>query len=102
MNEWRPATESDVQNIMIEDQRLFTDEQRELFDKYSVSLERVQIRRFNKLENAFIVAKKGPSVLYYEDVEEGFNVSHRLIKGIIEDSGCEQDTLGIGLLKLAL
>ena len=61
-----------------------------LFDRLRVPFRQVNLSRFGNRESVFVVAQAGTIVMYYEDVEEGFNVSELLSDGSIATPGCEQ------------
>jgi hypothetical protein len=44
-----------------------------------------------------VVARNGGEVVYWEDVEEGFNLSPIDNNGLIVEHSCNQDDLGIAL-----
>jgi hypothetical protein len=76
-------------------------EQRELFERCKVTPYLVPINRIGKVEAVFVVASVGDIVLYYEDIEEGFNISSLLPDGSIATPGYEQWELGHALGHLA-
>lgn len=51
-------------------------------------------------EGFWAVAKYKNFVLYYNDIEEGFNISEFGKEGEIKEYGAEQDELQIALIKL--
>ncbi|WP_413840997.1 hypothetical protein [Lysobacter zhanggongensis] len=65
-------------------------DQHRLFERFKVEPYRVPVERRGVTEGVFVVAKAGGRVLYYEDVEEGFNVSVLLHNGSIAAPGYEQ------------
>ncbi|AFD07185.1 hypothetical protein [Solitalea canadensis] len=48
----------------------------------------------------WVVAIYGRKVIWYNDIEEGFNVSDYKSYGVIDDYSCEQDDLNWTLIKL--
>jgi predicted esterase YcpF (UPF0227 family) len=53
--------------------------------------------RYGVNESVVVVARKGDEVIYYEDVEEGFNVSPISQEGRILEHWCSQDELRFAL-----
>lgn len=95
--EWIPATLEEVAQIVEADLEACDDEQAALFEAFAVQPYFAPIHRFGKIENVVVVAKKGDEVMYWEDVEEGFNVSAVDAKGVILNHLCDQDELASAL-----
>jgi|SRR5579872_38780 len=53
--------------------------------------------RYGKLDNVVVVARRGAEVIYWEDVEIGFNLSSVANDGTILENWCNQDDLGLAL-----
>jgi hypothetical protein len=68
-----------------------------VFQKYSIEPYFAGIIRHGELENVVVVAKKSDEVIYWEDVEEGFNISRVRSDGLILEHWCGQDELGVAL-----
>jgi len=97
MNGWRPISEPELDEL-IEAQLLeCSADQRMAFEKYRVPLQKARIMRSGNVEDVFVVAKNGSEVLYYEDVEEGFNFSPISESGEILKPGWDQDELKYAL-----
>ena len=95
--DWRPASIEDVQQIVAKDLAACDAEQRATFAKYAVEPYIAPITRYGKNETVVVVARKGNEAIYYEDVEEGFNVSPVTEDGRIAEHWCNQDELGFAL-----
>ena len=67
------------------------------FRQYGVEPYFAPIQRYGKLENVVVVARKSEDVIYWEDVEEGFNISPVGPDGLVLEHWCNQDDLGIAL-----
>src|SRR6266516_3701150 len=93
--QWKPATVEEVRQIIQDDLALCDNEQIATFKKYSVEPYPAPICRYNETEYVVIVACKGDEAIYWEDVEEGFNVSRVGQDGQILEHWCNQDELGI-------
>src|SRR5690242_7269544 len=75
MEEWRPATVEEVKNIIEKDLRACDAEQIAVFNRYVIEPYAAPMVRYGNMESAVVVARKGNEVIYWEDVEDGFNVS---------------------------
>jgi hypothetical protein len=94
---WQPTTVSDVKNIIERDLQECDDEQIAVFKKYAVEPYLAPILRYGKMERVVVVARRGDEVIYWEDVEEGFNRSPVAPDGRILEHRCNQDELRIAL-----
>ena len=90
MEDWRPASESEVLRILEMQIAELPSDQRRRFGELRVSLRRVPIAGSDPPEFVFVVAEVGDRVIYYEDVEEGFEVSSINDNGEIPERGCNQ------------
>ncbi len=98
MDKWKPINKEELILIISEQLSDCTSIQKSIFIKYSVPIKQYDIKRNNKNEQVFVVAIKDNEVLYYEDVEEGFNFSHLSDDGTIKEHWCDQNELNIALL----
>jgi hypothetical protein len=95
--EWRPATIADVKNILETDLPKCDDQQLATYRRYSVEPHFAQIARYGKIEKVVVVAENSGHAIYWEDVEEGFNISPLGPDGVILEHWCSQDELGHAL-----
>ena len=72
-------------------------EQFAAFQKYAVDPYLAPILRYGKIDNVVVVARRDSEVIYWEDVEEGFNVSPLSPDGQVLQHWCNQDELGLAL-----
>ena len=91
--EWLPATIEDVRMILDGDLQECDPEQTATFKKYAVEPYLAPIVRYGELEQVVVVARNGDEVMYWEDVEEGFNLSPIASDGKILEHWCNQDEL---------
>jgi len=91
--EWHPATVDEVKKIVREDLAECDAEQLSAFKKYAVEPYVAPILRYGQMENAVVVARRGDEVIYWEDVEDGFNLSSVSSDGRILEHSCNQDEL---------
>jgi hypothetical protein len=97
MEEWRPATIEEVKSIVEADLKDCDAEQMAAFDRYAVAPYAAPIVRYGKKESLIVVARRGKEVIYWEDVEDGFNISPVGPDGRILEHSCNQDELGVAL-----
>ena len=90
MNTWRPISKVELEELLKVQLAECLPEQRELFEKYCVPPYKVPIHRLDGVEEVYVVAKFPFGVLYYEDVEEGFEVDLIGEDGAIPKQGCNQ------------
>jgi hypothetical protein len=95
--EWRPATIADVKNILETDLAKCDDQQVAAYRRYSVEPHFAAIARFGKIDKVVVVAENSGHAIYWEDVEEGFNISPLGPDGVIRERSCSQDELGHAL-----
>jgi hypothetical protein len=95
--EWEPATVEAVEEILEADLAECDDEQVATFRRYAVAPYRAPILRYGKMESVVVVARKGDEVIYWEDVEQGFNISPVASDGRILEHWCNQDELRYAL-----
>jgi len=86
-----------VKKIVQRDLAECDSEQADAFEKFAVEPYAAPIFRYGTLESLVVVAQKGHEVIYWEDVEEGFNVSPIGTDGRILEHRCNQDELGLAL-----
>jgi len=97
MEEWQPATVDEVQNIVNRDLAECDAEQTATFEKYAVGPYLASIVRHGRKETVVVVARKGNEVIYWEDVEDGFNISPIDAEGQLLEHWCNQDELAFAL-----
>lgn len=98
MDTWQPITADEMQSLIDEQLLECTDKQRIIFAQYRVPLRPTPLMRYGQLEEVFVVAQRGDEVMYYEDVEDGFNFSPLTADGKIAEHWCNQDELKYALV----
>jgi hypothetical protein len=94
---WRPATMEEVLSIVEQDLADCDNSQKSVFDQFRVKPYFAKIARNNQLEQVVVVARKNNEVIYWEDVEEGFNISPITADQHISEPGANQDELRLAL-----
>lgn len=82
---------------MARDLTAYDAEQLAAFNKYRVEPFSAPIVRYGQTESVVVVARNGEQVIYYEDVEDGFNVSPISSDGRVLEAWCNQDELRFAL-----
>ncbi|MBZ5548095.1 MAG: hypothetical protein LAO22_09090 [Acidobacteriia bacterium] len=95
--EWQPATVEAVRKIVREHLAECDAEQAAVFKRYAVEPYVAPIFRYGEMESVVVVARRGDEVIYWEDVEEGFNLSPTAPDGRILEHWCNQDELRFAL-----
>jgi hypothetical protein len=77
MSTWKAMTESEFEALFLEQYGELDAHAREIFERFRVPTWRAIIRRSEMAgdETVFVVAQSGDGVLYFDDVEFGFNTS---------------------------
>jgi hypothetical protein len=94
---WQPATVEEVKEIVRRDLAECNDEQIQTFESFSIDPFKAVIVRYEQTERVVVVARRGDEVMYWDDVEEGFNISPVTSDGQILQHFCNQDSLGLAL-----
>jgi hypothetical protein len=90
---WKPITKEELEKELESQCSQLSKEERSYFNAIRVPLEPAKIERWGNLETVYIVAKKGSTIIFYEDVEEGFEISKLDKKGIVSEYGVNQFTI---------
>ena len=97
--EWQPATVEAVMQIIESDLKACDSKQVAVFKKYLVEPYSAPILRNGRSESVVVVARRRDEVIYWEDVEEGFNCSEVGPDGRVLEHLCSQDDLCLALNK---
>jgi hypothetical protein len=90
---WQPASIDDVMAIVNTDLEDCDPEQFAIYKNYAIKPFVAPIERYGRMESVVVVARNGNEVMYWEDVEEGFNISPISSNGRILEHRCSQDEL---------
>lgn len=94
---WETSTIDEVKQIIRRDLTKCTASQIEAFHRFAIEPYSAKLLRYGNVETAIIIARKGDDAMYWEDVEEGFNISGLSSDGMILEHGCNQDELHTAL-----
>jgi hypothetical protein len=99
---WQPISRAELEELLIEELQRCTQSQKDAFAGFRVQFYQVPIHRFGKLESVWLVAELPSGLLYYEDVEEGFEIGVLGNDGALHDQGCNQYELSHALAQAGL
>lgn len=100
--DWQPATIEEVKNILKAGLQECSSEQIAIFRQCSVEPYLAPIVRYEMSGEVVVVARKSDEVIYWEDIEEGFNISLVGPDGQVLEHWCNQDDLGVALARLVV
>ncbi|HRE18818.1 MAG TPA: hypothetical protein PLW86_17395 [Rhodocyclaceae bacterium] len=89
-NMHRPISVAELEAIVTNQLAECTASQQAAFAQYRVPFYQLPLHRFGQIETAFVVAHLPNGILYFEDVEEGFEISSLGKDGALPDQGCSQ------------
>jgi hypothetical protein len=93
-DEWQPISLAELQGEINGALGRMNATQRKLWDVICITPEKWQQDPYGKEGGGFwVVALIGTTVVWYNDVEEGFNRSHYSRYGFIDEYWCNQDEL---------
>lgn len=87
---WQPISLAALQELVAKELQRCSQKQKEAFARFRVPFYQVPIHRFGNHESVWVVAKLPSGLLYYEDVEEGFELGVLDEDGELQDHGCNQ------------
>ena len=87
---WEPISLAELEALVAEQLRFCTQPQAEAFARWRVPFHKVPIHRLGAIESVWVVAELPSGALYYEDVEEGFEIGAFGTDGALIEAGCNQ------------
>jgi hypothetical protein len=93
MYRWTPISRDELEGLLLDQLAKCSQEHAEQFARFRVPFRTASVMRGGVIESVFIVAQLGQVAVYYEDVEEGFNVSEVESDGSLTTPGFEQWTI---------
>jgi hypothetical protein len=90
MDSWQPVTLKELESLIAAQLADCSPDQQQLFERCKVAPRLTPIDRGGNIESVFVVAQARDLVMYYEDVENGFNISPLSPNGAIASPGYEQ------------
>lgn len=99
---WQPVSVEELETRVDQEISQCTATQQAAFAKYRVPFYKVPLHRFGQIESALVVAQLPNGLIYFEDVEEGFEFAALGKDGALPDQGCNQFELRHVLTHLGL
>jgi len=91
---WNPISETGISDIINRERSELTSESSNLWEMIRISPQKWEETSYGKAGHGFwVVALYGNGVVWYNDIEEGFNISSWIKFGKIEEYFCNQDSL---------
>jgi hypothetical protein len=91
---WQSLRREELHALIDRDLPKMRPEQRRLWEAIAVEPEKWRQDPYGEAGGGFwVVALIGREVIWYNDIEDGFNASRYVQHGIIEDYWCNQDEL---------
>jgi hypothetical protein len=87
---WKTTTIEALRELVAGQLLDCTGHQRSFFEEHRVDFYPVPIRSLGSIESVFVIAEFGDAVMYYEEVEEGFELATLDEDGAIQSRGCSQ------------
>lgn len=94
MEQWEPISFNDLHNEIQKTEKDLDEELKNFWDLIKIDPIKWEEKEYGEMGGGFwVVAIFGHQVIWYNDIEEGFNISDYKTFGIIEDYWCDQDEL---------
>lgn len=91
---WKAITEAAIQEEIRQGLDAMTPEQRRLWDSICITPKKWRLSPWGDAGGGFwAVAIAGKKVIWYNDIEDGFNCSPYSEAGVIDEYWCNQDEL---------
>ncbi len=100
--DWQPISEANLYDLIIESEGEMTAKERRYWDKIKIVPAKWQENSYGKIGGGFwVVGLIGNEVIWYNDIEDGFNISSYSVYGTIDEYSCNQDELHFTIKRLA-
>lgn len=94
MEKWEPISLNELYDEILKTEKDLNEELKSFWDLIKIDPVKWKEEQYGDLGEGFwIVAICGNQVIWYNDIEEGFNISDYKIFGEIENYWCNQDEL---------
>ena len=90
MDQWHPVTVAELEAIVESQLSQCSPLQKAAFEAFRVPFYPVPIHRLGNLEQVLVVAHLPSGLLYFEDVEDGFDVGSLDADGALAPTTCDQ------------
>ncbi len=100
MNNWEPISLTELIALIQKTEAYLTDECLTLWQLIQINPEKWKEKEYAPVDGFWVLAICGKKVIWYNDIEEGFNISRYEVYGHIAEYHCEQDELNWCITKL--
>jgi hypothetical protein len=98
---WIPITLEELNSMMLDDETLMDEQELRLWDIIRITPQKWSEDGYGKKGGGFwVVGIIGSQVVWYNDIEDGFNISSYSSFGKIDEYVCNQDELWFTIKKL--
>lgn len=98
---WEPISFNELDQLIRSACQRMSPQQRDLWERIRIEPNKWALSPYGDLGGGFwVVAQLGQTVVWYNDIEDGFNCSKFIHQGQIEEQWCAQDRLEWALQKL--
>jgi len=102
LDSWQPISIDELERLVARQLLACTPEQQKAFAGYRVPFFPIPIARLGSIEQVLVVAKMPQGLLFFEDVEEGFQIAVPDERGVIQDYSTDQFDLSHVLTRAGL
>lgn len=99
---WKAATVAEMTRIIEEELRRCSSEDLALFEKIKIEPQKIRFDRGSFAEDVFVVARHGEKLVFFDDIEDGFEVAVADDDGVIRTAGVGQFDLCHALAHIRL
>ena len=99
---WRAITLDEMQALIADELARCSTEDFDLFQKIKIEPKKIRFDRGAFAEDAFIVAQIGKKIIFFDDIEDGFEVGTPDDDGVLRFRGVGQFELGHALAQFRL
>ncbi len=93
-NKWKPTSEEEIYNEISEMEFAFNKAEKRLWELIKVKPKKWQLSPWGDQGGGFwVIAIAGDSAIYYNDIEDGYNISTYSQLGKLEEYVCDQVSL---------
>lgn len=101
MEQWEPITLNELFSEIQKTEKDLNGELKNFWDLIKIDPTKWEEKEYGEMGGGFwIVAICGYKVIWYNDIEEGFNISNYKMFGEIEDYWCNQEELDCSVARL--
>ena len=101
MDNWQPITESKLYDLIISSEGEMTSKELRYWEIIKITPIKWKENTYGKTGGGFwVVGLIGNEVIWYNDIEDGFNISTYSSFGVINQYSCNQDELHIVMKQL--